>query len=67
MIGYIEVNVRKDGAVEHPMYLMMDRSSWIAMDACNGINDLFVEMGSCFETYLRHQNEEHIDLIKQRF
>ena len=57
LAGYVEVNVRKDHGVEHPMWLVVDPSSQLAMDQLQGINRLFVRLGYLFAEYLREQPE----------
>ena len=64
--GYVEVNVRKDLGVEHPMYLLMDKSSKLSMDTLNGVNRLFVEMGMKFNEYLSEQQRKQIKPITSR-
>ena len=59
--GYVEVNVRKDGGIEHPMWLCMDPQSRIHLDYVDGVNKLFVELLFNFEAFLHtlpsYQNE----------
>ncbi|CAE7490992.1 unnamed protein product [Symbiodinium natans] len=57
LAGYVEVNVRKDNGVEHPMWLCADPSSKTHMNSCLSINKLFVTLGKCFAAYLREQPE----------
>jgi hypothetical protein len=44
LCGYVEVNVRKDGGVEHPMWLLADKKSKLQMGVFDMINSLFVRM-----------------------
>jgi hypothetical protein len=52
LAGVVEVNYRKDGGIEHPMWLILDKNSKIAADACNNINAIFVELGFNFRRLL---------------
>ena len=55
--GYVEVNIRKDIGVEHPMWIAADRSSRLQMQLIKNINLLFVEIMYRFLLYLREQKE----------
>eukprot|EP00457_Paulinella_chromatophora_P004495 gb/GEZN01004507.1/.p1 GENE.gb/GEZN01004507.1/~~gb/GEZN01004507.1/.p1 ORF type:complete len:445 (+),score=68.18 gb/GEZN01004507.1/:159-1493(+) len=41
LTGYVEVNYRKDGGLEHPMYCILDPNSHWAMTTYEFVNDLF--------------------------
>jgi len=53
--GYVELNVRKGGGLEHPMWLFNDRSSKLHMADLDAINRLFVKLFLNFAKYLRQQ------------
>jgi hypothetical protein len=55
LTGYVEVNAREDGGVEHPMWLVNDRTSKLQMDGYVNLNKLFVTVGYYFAQYLREQ------------
>merc|ERR1711924_315860 len=61
--GYVEVNVRKDLCVEHPMYLLMDKDSRLAMTTLNAVNDFFVKLGDMFNAYLEQKRIEDIPAV----
>eukprot|EP00465_Bigelowiella_longifila_P015391 CAMPEP_0185280182 /NCGR_PEP_ID=MMETSP1359-20130426/65487_1 /TAXON_ID=552665 /ORGANISM="Bigelowiella longifila, Strain CCMP242" /LENGTH=255 /DNA_ID=CAMNT_0027875335 /DNA_START=57 /DNA_END=824 /DNA_ORIENTATION=- len=42
--GYVEVNLRKDGGIEHPMWLAADKTSWLHTRQANGVNSLFARL-----------------------
>ena len=60
---YVEVNVRKDLGVEHPMYLLMDKDSRLAMTTLNGVNAFFVKLGDMFNAYLEQKRIEDIPAV----
>ena len=60
---YVEVNVRKDLGVEHPMYLLMDKDSRLAMTILNGVNSFFVKLGDMFNAYLERKRIEGIPAV----
>merc|ERR1719421_552214 len=53
--GYVEVNVRKDGGVEHPMWLVNDPTSKLQMFFHDAINEVFVATMFHFAQYVRDQ------------
>lgn len=53
--AYVEVNVRRDGGVEHPMWVAADRSSRAHMNALVYTNRLFVELVLLFHAFLQDQ------------
>ena len=53
--GYVEVNVRKDSGLEHPMWLIADPSSKLHCAVLNAINQIFVATGNSFAEYIRLQ------------
>lgn len=58
LTGYVEVNVRNDGGVEHPMWLLVDvEGSKLHTSNIVGMNKLFVRLGVRFANYTRHQPE----------
>eukprot|EP00929_Paragymnodinium_shiwhaense_P049750 TRINITY_DN25083_c0_g1_i1.p1 TRINITY_DN25083_c0_g1~~TRINITY_DN25083_c0_g1_i1.p1 ORF type:complete len:402 (+),score=35.45 TRINITY_DN25083_c0_g1_i1:214-1419(+) len=56
--GYVELNVRNDKALEHPMWLFNDKDSKLHMADLDGINRNFVKLGLIFIDYLRAQSAE---------
>ncbi|GAB5361435.1 hypothetical protein AAMO2058_000713100 [Amorphochlora amoebiformis] len=50
--GYVEVNLRADNAVEHPMWLLGDRNSRLHTLNIAKVNNLFVRLGHAFEQHL---------------
>lgn len=46
LAGIVEVNFRKDGGLEHPMWLMLDPKSKIAAGSMRSINELFCKIAS---------------------
>ena len=57
LAGYVEINSRRDGGMEHPMWLVFDRSSRLGMSAALSINMLFVRLGINFAAYLSEMPE----------
>ena len=55
--GYVEVNVRTDLGVEHPMWLYLDPSSRFHMQICENINELFRGVGKSLIAYMRDVRE----------
>uniref|UniRef100_A0A7S4DFX1 Uncharacterized protein n=2 Tax=Lotharella globosa TaxID=91324 RepID=A0A7S4DFX1_9EUKA len=55
--AYVEVNLRKDGGVEHPMWIVMDRNSYWQTSFAQDVNKLFAELGQRFIKYLQAQEE----------
>mmetsp|Transcript_39222 Transcript_39222/g.96919 ORF Transcript_39222/g.96919 Transcript_39222/m.96919 type:complete len:406 (-) Transcript_39222:36-1253(-) len=55
--GYVEVNGRLDGGVEHPMWLLSAAStSRLHSSSTQGLNSLFVKLGFRFADYIKlHQ------------
>eukprot|EP00466_Bigelowiella_natans_P000099 jgi/Bigna1/66046/fgenesh1_pg.1_\ len=53
LTGYVEINVRKDGGAEHPMWLIADKSSKWQMIRLESVNKLFVELGDCLTKYVQ--------------
>ena len=43
--GYVEVNEGKNGGIEHPMWILVDSSTYIAYKSLENINRYFVETG----------------------
>ena len=46
LAGIVEVNFRKDGGVEHPMWLILDPKSKIATGSMRNMNELFCNIFS---------------------
>jgi len=63
LAGYVEVNVAKDGGIEHPMWLLGDVESYFHMSELMGINKLFEKLGGHFadltKTKIEHLGEQH--------
>ena len=57
LAGYVEVNTRKDGGMEHPMWLVLDPRSRLDMMQARSINMLFVRLGINFAAYLSEMPE----------
>ncbi|CAJ1339375.1 unnamed protein product [Effrenium voratum] len=53
LAGIVEVNFRKDGGVEHPMWLAMDPNSYIAVRALHLMNVLFATLGLRTASWLK--------------
>eukprot|EP00438_Fugacium_kawagutii_P007243 Skav211563 [mRNA] locus=scaffold2228:165109:165852:+ [translate_table: standard] len=53
LAGEVEVNLRKDGGVEHPMWLLLDPTSNLAIRAKRSMNILFVKLGCEFAEYVK--------------
>jgi hypothetical protein len=54
--GYVEVNGRTDGGVEHPMWLVCAaETSKLHAEGCHGLNKLFVRLGIRFGEYVQAQ------------
>jgi hypothetical protein len=52
LAGYVEVNVRANGSVEHPMWLCADKRSRLHMLHVVNIDQLFVEVASHVISYV---------------
>ncbi|GAB5353332.1 hypothetical protein AAMO2058_000028000 [Amorphochlora amoebiformis] len=57
IIGYVEVNTRIDGGVEHPMWIVLDVDSYWATQFIHALNTIFAELGRRFAIYLSKQEE----------
>jgi len=57
LAGYVEVNTRKDGGMEHPMWLVLNPRSRLDMMQARSINMLFVRLGINFAAYLSEMPE----------
>ena len=53
LTGHVEVNLRHDGGLEHPMWLLADRKSFLAMSFLESVNRTFVKLGALFAKYLK--------------
>jgi len=65
--GYVEVNVRKDGGCEHPMWLVSAaRTSRLHANSISGVNKLFVRLGVRFRAYTANDPEVKAGLRRFR-
>ena len=44
LTGYVELNYRKDGGVEHPMWCIMSKKSHVAALTYRSVNELFMKL-----------------------
>lgn len=52
VVGYVEVNARKDGGVEHPMWIIADVHSFSGTSSLRSINKTFLLVFCNFATYI---------------
>lgn len=58
LAGYVEVNARSDGGVEHPMWLLVDQSSFWHVHHLGAVDRVFLGVGESFEAYIRLGRQE---------
>lgn len=54
--GYVELNMRRDGGLEHPMWLLNDQNSKLHMSDLHNVNTRFAKLGLIFLEYVRQQS-----------
>mmetsp|Transcript_9170 Transcript_9170/g.10043 ORF Transcript_9170/g.10043 Transcript_9170/m.10043 type:complete len:161 (-) Transcript_9170:113-595(-) len=64
LAGEVEVNLRKDGGVEHPMMLVLDPTSSMATRAMQVMNILFVEIGCDFAEFVKTMANHKVSASK---
>ena len=52
LTAYVEVNIRKNGIIEHPMWVLMDKTSSLSMSHLAGINEMFDDLFPVFNEYM---------------
>mmetsp|Transcript_16106 Transcript_16106/g.24288 ORF Transcript_16106/g.24288 Transcript_16106/m.24288 type:complete len:465 (-) Transcript_16106:249-1643(-) len=52
LTGYVEVNIRADGGIEHPMWLIADPTSRLHSLNLKRVNRLFVKLGWHFKQFV---------------
>lgn len=53
VVRYVEVNIRKDNGIEHPMWLIADPNSYIHWIQLWAVNQLFVKLGEFYADYYK--------------